>query len=60
MELRGWGWERKCVFRIMCEERQKRWLDGHVNEQKSTTDRGEKVGSHLQDYTKNWNKGSAQ
>ena len=32
-------------FRIRCGEGQERWLDGHENEWKSATDRGEEVGS---------------
>jgi hypothetical protein len=31
------------VFRIKCGEGQERWLDGHENEWKSATDRGEEV-----------------
>jgi len=32
-------------FRIRCWEGQERWLDGHENEWKPATDRGEEVGS---------------
>ena len=47
-------------FRIRCGEGQERWLDGHENEWKSATDRGEEVGGHLQDETETWDKGGTQ
>lgn len=32
------------MLRIRYKEGQERWLDGHDNEEKSATDRGEEVG----------------
>ena len=43
------------------EEWQKRWLDGHENEWKYSSDQGEMVqAGHLQDKTEAWNKGGTQ
>ena len=47
MERGNWGGgegEGNGGFRIRCGEGQERWLDGHEDEWKSTTDRGEEMG----------------